>query len=581
MTQHQCPTCGKHLDGNVRFCPEDGTPLTETAAASGSRTPHSSSATQRALLTLPTVVGNRYKLTEARGGGGMAKVYRATDQTLEREVAVKLINPELRLDPEFDARFQREARIASQLADPHIVVVHDFGIDPVHGPFLVMEFLQGLSLRERLQAQGPLPFKAGLQMCGQLFLALIHAHEKGIVHRDIKPDNLFLLNQSGVRMHMRVLDFGIARILRHEQANQGQTLTHPGAVMGTPRYMSPEQLAGQSVDARSDIYSAALVIFEALTGQLPYTSGKQLSDLCPDVPPSFQELIAQCLKPNPDERPSNAIEVYLRIQELGKASGVLMLPPGAMDKLLAKRLADASTVTYVAPAAKSWPRRHLLLLALLGAGLLVALIGIGILFLLLLAYWADEAGLNPARESLAGLEIGDDRDIVMAKRGQAADNEQAHIDPWQDGKPVKGLGHVLQPEDLADSHANGDDFDLLYWSRDRVVVLMRQNQVRAVVLRSAARMSARGIAVGNASTILGKKYSEKPDLRTFIIKPDDQNAWLALPSSREAFASSGIVPPAIRVPEWGEVRRYDALGIGFEIVKDKITAITLYPPKDQ
>src|SRR6202011_1886530 len=109
-------------------------------------------------------VGNRYRLQEARGGGGMAKVYRAFDLTLERDVAVKIINPELRSDPEFDARFQREARIASQLADPHIVVVHDFGIDGDCGPFLVMEFLQGQTLRERLVSGGPLPLKAGLQL---------------------------------------------------------------------------------------------------------------------------------------------------------------------------------------------------------------------------------------------------------------------------------------------------------------------------------------------------------------------------------------------------------------------------------
>src|SRR5205085_10601054 len=128
-------------------------------------------------LQLPVVVGSRYRLTELRGGGGMAKVYKAIDVTLEREVAVKLINPELRAEPEFDARFQREARIASQLHDPHIVVVHDFGIDPALGPFLVMEFLQGQSLRERLQ-QGPLPLKAGLQLGGQLILALISAHNK-------------------------------------------------------------------------------------------------------------------------------------------------------------------------------------------------------------------------------------------------------------------------------------------------------------------------------------------------------------------------------------------------------------------
>src|SRR5947209_17365604 len=135
-------------------------------------------------LELPALVGNRYRLVELRGGGGMAKVYRAVDVTLEREVAVKLINPELRSEPEFDARFQREARIASQLADPHIVVVHDFGLDPTHGPFLVMEFLQGQSLRERLQTAGPLPLKAGLQLSAQLLLALIHAHGKSIAHRD-------------------------------------------------------------------------------------------------------------------------------------------------------------------------------------------------------------------------------------------------------------------------------------------------------------------------------------------------------------------------------------------------------------
>jgi tRNA A-37 threonylcarbamoyl transferase component Bud32 len=585
MTVHQCPTCGKHLDGNVRFCPEDGTPLTETAAASGLRTPHTSSATQRALLTLPTVIGNRYKLIEARGGGGMAKVYRATDQTLEREVAVKLINPELRLDPEFDARFQREARIASQLADPHIVVVHDFGIDPTHGPFLVMEFLQGLSLRERLQSQGPLPFKAGLQMCGQLFLALIHAHGKGIVHRDIKPDNLFLLNQSGVRMHMRVLDFGIARILRHVEANQGQTLTHPGAVMGTPRYMSPEQLAGQPVDARSDIYSAALVIFEALTGQLPYTSGKQLSDLCPDVPESFQELISQCLKPNPDERPANAIEVYLRIQELGKASGILMLPPGAMDKLLAKRLADASTVTYVAPTAKSWPRRHLLLLVAVAAGLLFALVAISILLYVLLGSSSDNIGAIPAHESLAGIEIGDDRDTVMAKRGHSADEEQPHgtrgpLSPWLGDKAIKGFGHLLQLTDVANSDTNPGAIDVLLWSNDQVYVLLYENHVRAVVVHKRhAGASGRGVSVGDdVKMAFEDRYREKPDIRTFEIKPGDRNARLAAPFRGDVFASPAILPSGL--PEWGQVRRYDALGIGFEIVKNRITAITLYPPKE-
>src|SRR5262249_41727439 len=138
-----CPNCKKPLDGPIRFCPHCGTPLTETSATRmDSSTPTGGHRPPARELDLPVVVGNRYRLEELRGGGGMAKVYRAIDVTLDREVAVKLINPDLRNDAEFDSRFQREARIASQLADPHIVVVHDFGLDQTLGPFLVMEYLQ-------------------------------------------------------------------------------------------------------------------------------------------------------------------------------------------------------------------------------------------------------------------------------------------------------------------------------------------------------------------------------------------------------------------------------------------------------
>jgi serine/threonine protein kinase len=372
---HKCPTCGKQLDPGTRFCPEDGTPLTDTAAATNVKTPAVRPVSKRETLQLPVVVGNRYRLVEFRGGGGMARVYKSVDQTLDRDVAVKLINQDLRAEPEFDARFQREARIASQLADPHIVVVHDFGIDPTLGPYLVMEYLQGQTLRERLNTEGRLPFRAGLQMSAQLMLALIHAHNKNIVHRDIKPDNIFFLNQSGVRLHVRVLDFGIARIYRSDDPSKVDSLTQPGAVLGTPRYMSPEQLAGQAVDARSDLYSAAMVMHEALTGHLPYISGKSLAEHCPEAPASLCQIIDQCLRPNPNERPASAVEVYLRLQELGKASGILLLPPGAMEKLLSsQKVHDQPTVTYVPPWAR---RKKWLCWALIGAAA-AALVGLGI-----------------------------------------------------------------------------------------------------------------------------------------------------------------------------------------------------------
>ena len=335
----ECPTCGKSLDDDVRFCPVDGTPLTDTAAAQTNKTVPGPDVNDSQEIPLPLKLGERYRLIELCGGGGMAKVFRGVDERLEREVAVKLINPELRADQEFDERFQREAKIVSQLSDPHIVVVHDYGIDANHGPYLVMEYLRGLTLRKFLKEQGPLPVRAGIQLGAQLFLALIHAHDKGIVHRDIKPDNIIMTEQSGVRLHARVLDFGIARIYQgdDDRIRQAQRITKPGAIMGTPRYMSPEQLAGEPADVRSDLYSSALVIYEAMTQKMATTTGKPLHEMCPDAPKELSKLLESCLKADPEARPNTAVEVYLRLQELGKASGILLLPPGAIEKLIEEK----------------------------------------------------------------------------------------------------------------------------------------------------------------------------------------------------------------------------------------------------
>lgn len=547
MTQ-QCPTCGKHLDGGVRFCPHDGTPLTETAATTPQRTPTHPSATQKVpTLELPVMVGNRYRLIELRGGGGMARVYKAIDVTLEREVAVKLINPELRADPEFDARFQREARIASQLHDPHIVVVHDFGLDPQHGPYLVMEFLQGQSLRERM-ASGPLPLKAGLQLGAQLILALIHAHDKGIVHRDIKPDNIFLLNISGVRLHVRVLDFGIARIYRGDDTAQTGSLTHPGAVLGTPRYMSPEQLAGQPVDARSDLYSAAMVIHEALTGHLPYVTGKKLQELCPDASPALQELLDQCLKPSPGDRPASAIEVYLRLQELGKASGILLLPPGAMDKLVAARQISEPTVAYVPPPGGTRGRRRWLGLAGAAAALLL-IGGVGV------GYWVTRPPPEPNPLTLAP---GDRLDKAVVVMGGAPERE-GQGDPWGLFPTSSGPGKVLRKEDFATSGQVPAILTALSWKNDRVWVVLQEDVIRAVVVRASyPAVCPRGVRVGDPADRVAFHYSEEPT----SIKTEKLGMF-------EKVGSLDYV----------EVRRYDPLGIGFEVQSGHVVGITRYPTR--
>jgi serine/threonine protein kinase len=574
----QCPTCKTMLEPGVRFCPHDGTPLTETAAFSGAPTP-TSIRNRPPELQLPLLLENRYQLVELLGGGGMAKVYKAIDSRFGRDVAVKVINPELRGDPEFDARFQREAQIASKLADPYIVVVHDFGVDPNLGPFLVMEYLQGRSLRQLFQQEGRLPVKAALQVAGQMFLALMHAHSKDIIHRDIKPDNVFLLDSTGVgRIHIRVLDFGIARIMRRDEAGGGPTLTSAGAVLGTPRYMSPEQLAGQPLDARSDLYSAGLVIYEALTGHLPFQSGKKkLIELCPDLQEPMQELVDQCLRPDREERPPSAVEVYLRLQELGKASGVLLMPPGAMDRLVQSyrnkqggdKKEEPPTVAYPAPKSRLFTRRRLLLggggLALLLGGL-----GVGAYFL--------KPGPTPPKpgepESLLDVKIGDP--LV-----EVADKLDVHLNstgnPW--GKPP-GKKPVYEPKYLVGHILTNDrkllglseeDLDKvqLYCNKDgKLAVLFVDSEVRAVVVHKGGHKAAtgRGVYLSGITSDIFEKYKGVVDLQLNPYKVDPAEEKDKDKDKEIRDFRIGLAP---------------SLGIGFEVINDEIRCITLFPPVKQ
>jgi serine/threonine-protein kinase len=496
----------------------------------------------------------------------MAKVYKAFDLRMEREVAVKLINQELRSDPEFDARFQREARIASQLNDPHIVVVHDYGIDPAYGPFLVMEYLRGETLRERLATGGPLPYKAGLQLGAQMLLALIHAHDQGIVHRDIKPDNVFLLNQSGIRLHLRILDFGIARIFRRDDPGYSETLTSVGAVLGTPRYMSPEQLAGQPVDARSDLYSAALVIHEGLTGQLPFLSGKSLCELCPEATPNLQELLLQCLKPNPAERPATALEVYLRLQELGRASGILLLPPGALEKLAGMRKGSGEITLHAEPTQAATaaappaagrtpylltrgPRRLLLALA-------ACLLLVGAAFLVKAFFFPDQPPTPPppppGPEALLDVRVGEPKADVVEKLDLVRTPKQR---PGE--KDAEYLGHALtfkRGEMLPLTEDEQKKLQARTTRDEKICGLFVDEKVVAVVLQHPHEgKTARGVGVGSRAAEIEQRYGGENSTTRFV---------------RLAGGSAKLQL---------EVRQFDGLGVAFTLQEGKVIEVTLYP----
>ena len=290
-------------------------------------------------LSVPDTVDNRYKVLEVIGTGAMATVYAAEDTRLGRKVALKILRPEQAQDDTFRARFKREAEAVASLNNPAIVAVYDTGsYNPSQDgeksdsseegtaiPYIVMEYVEGHTLRSILSRGGHLPVRDALGYSEQLLGALQYSHSMGIIHRDIKPANIMVLDRTsediakGQPGQIKVMDFGISRAI--EEA--GEALTKANVVMGSARYMSPEQVSGKDVDARSDLYSAACVIYEMIAGRSPFDAesnvdlaAKHLSDT-PEPPSKFTPLevpagldavILKGLAKNPDERYQSAAE---------------------------------------------------------------------------------------------------------------------------------------------------------------------------------------------------------------------------------------------------------------------------------
>lgn len=255
------------------------------------------------------ILANRYRLTEQIGMGGMAIVYRAVDLRTGHNVAVKVLRPEFNEDAEFISRFQREAEAASKMTHHNIVNLLDVGMDG-ENRYLVMEYVQGKTLKEVIQERGKLSAPLACQIAIRILSALEHAHRNGIVHRDIKPQNI-LVHADG---HIKVADFGIARI-----ANSS-TLTKGDNVMGSVHYFSPEQARGEGANATSDIYSTGIVMYEMLTGRVPYDGDNPVAvamqhlhatpvpiqNLSPDVPPAVIHVCMKAMEKNPAMRYQSA-----------------------------------------------------------------------------------------------------------------------------------------------------------------------------------------------------------------------------------------------------------------------------------
>jgi serine/threonine-protein kinase len=269
---------------------------------------------------LPTVIAERYRLDRSLGNGGMGEVFEATDLTLHRSVAVKLMSSSLVQDQPARARFLREARALAQVNSPNVVAVYDAGED-AQRPYLVMELVEGTTLEQELRRTGRVEPVRAVAIATGIAGGLAAAHERGIVHRDVKPSNVFLTPSDAAKIG----DFGIARLERPDA-----TLTLTGQTFGSPPYMSPEQATGGKVDARADLYSLGCVLFQMLVGRRPFSGDDAVSlvyqhvhatpprvdALDPDVPAPLGTLVAGLMAKDPDDRPASAAEVQRALESV-------------------------------------------------------------------------------------------------------------------------------------------------------------------------------------------------------------------------------------------------------------------------
>jgi serine/threonine-protein kinase len=217
------------------------------------------------------ILGGEFRILEKIGTGGMGSVYRAAQPAMSRTVAIKILHPQLALRKDLISRFRREARAMSQLTHPNTVKVFMYGqLEGDNSLYIVMEHLEGQNLSRAVKREGPLSTTRSVGILIQVCGALQEAHEKGIVHRDLKPENIFLCRHGGLVDYPKVLDFGLAKITETEMRPGSIQLTQEGMVFGTPEFMSPEQAQGKVLDCRSDIYSLAVILYEALTTKLPF-----------------------------------------------------------------------------------------------------------------------------------------------------------------------------------------------------------------------------------------------------------------------------------------------------------------------
>jgi eukaryotic-like serine/threonine-protein kinase len=415
------------------------------------------------------VLAGRYEIEGLLGQGGMARVFRGTDRVLGRTVAIKVLSPQFAGDDQFVTRFRREAQAAAALNHPNIVSVYDTGSQgDVH--FIVMEYVEGRTLRDAIRGDGPLMPERAAEIGQAVARALASAHEAGLVHRDIKPGNIMLTRDGEVK----VMDFGIAR------TSTGDTLTQTAAILGTASYLSPEQAQGMTVDARSDIYSLGCVLYEMLTGRPPFSGDSPVSiaykhvkeDPVPprrlnaDVPPSMDAVVMKTMAKNPANRYQTAEELREDLERAGRGMPTLATPvlPGDATEVVTGPVGAGETavMTGMPPEEQEGPGRRRGWLVALVVLLALALLGVAAFFLV------RSLLPEPTGQVTVPDVVGEREDDAVGRLEDAGFEVQVAREFNEDVQPGRVIEQDPQPGDRVD---RGSEVNLLVSKGPRPVAV--------------------------------------------------------------------------------------------------------------
>ncbi len=341
-------------------------------------------------------VAGQFRIVKRIGAGGMGAVYKAEQASMRRFVAIKILHPRYLSRKDLVSRFRREARAMSHLSHPNTARVFMYGQVEDGAWYFVMEYLEGKNLAQLVRSEGPMePSRAAkvmVQVCG----ALDEAHTYGIIHRDLKPENIFLTSQGGITDYPKVLDFGLAKVTEREMNPNSLVLTREGMVFGTPEFMSPEQARGQTLDGRSDIYSLGTILYELVSGKLPFDAKQPiefiqlhvkaspipLSRRAPRVPEALERVVMKALAKNPNDRYASAREFANALEQFLSAAREPAPAPEEPEPVFELTSPSSSYPAVRPPSLVDEPvvlPRNRAPTVVLAFGLLLAIVGVGAL----------------------------------------------------------------------------------------------------------------------------------------------------------------------------------------------------------